>query len=79
MSETMEYRGMTGSVEYCEESGCWFGKVIAMPFATWRNAVSLISYEGATKEELRKDFQEAVDEYIQDVEEVIYSSNYGGG
>ena len=46
----LEYKGYKGSVEYSKEDNCLCGKVQGMG-----NKV-LILYEGATIDELRKDF-----------------------
>lgn len=53
----MKYKGYTGSVEYSPEDGCLFGKVQGLHG-------TLISYEGDSVESIRKDFEEAVDDYL---------------
>ena len=53
----LEYKGYKGSVEYSKEDDCLVGKVIGMH-------KDLIVYEGNTLKELRKDFEDAVDSYI---------------
>ena len=55
----LEYKGYKGSVEYSKEDNCLFGKVQGMSKA-------LILYEGNTLEELRKDFEEGVDSYLEE-------------
>ena len=57
MKNAMQYKGYTGSVEFSEEDGCLFGKVLGVR--------SLISYEGESVAELKQDFQESVDEYLE--------------
>ena len=57
MSNTMHYKGYIGSVEMSEEDDVLYGKVLGIR--------SLISYEGATCTELRADFHDAVDDYLQ--------------
>ena len=52
----MKYKGFVGSAEYSDADGVFFGKV--------QNTQSLISYEGATIEELETDFHDAVDDYL---------------
>ena len=52
----MEYKGYTGSVEYSDEDGIFFGKVQFIR--------TLISYEGSNAEALRKDFHDGVDDYL---------------
>ena len=54
----LEYKGYKGSVEYSKEDNCLFGKVQGMSKA-------LILYEGNTFEELRKDFEDGVDSYLE--------------
>ena len=56
--EYLKYKGYTGSVEYSEEDKCFFGKVQGM-------TKDGITYEGDTVEELTKDFEGAVDDYLQ--------------
>lgn len=53
MKKYMEYKGYTGSVELSE---IFFGKVLGIR--------SLISYEGHNVDELRKDFQDGIDDYL---------------
>ncbi|MEP7267488.1 MAG: type II toxin-antitoxin system HicB family antitoxin [Saprospiraceae bacterium] len=47
-----------GSIEYSSEDGLLFGKI--------QGIMSLISYEGKSGKELEKDFQTAIDEYLED-------------
>lgn len=55
--EYLKYKGYTGSVEYSEADQCLFGKVQGL-------TKDLITYEGSTIEELTKDFEGAVDDYL---------------
>ena len=48
MNNTIQYKGYVGSVEFSEEDGIFFGKVMGIR--------SLISYEGETVKELLDDF-----------------------
>lgn len=52
----MKYRGYVGSIEFSEEDGIFFGKV--------QGIHALISYEGATLQELENNFCGAVDDYL---------------
>ena len=52
----MNYKGYIGSVEYSEEDGVLHGKVVGIR--------ALISYEGKSVDEITKDFNNAVDEYL---------------
>lgn len=56
MSNTMEYKGYIGSVEFSEDDGLFYGKVMGVR--------SLISYEGTTAKTLIRSFHEAVDDYL---------------
>ena len=56
MSNTMEYKGYVGSVEFSEEDGIFFGKIMGLR--------ALISYEGSNAQELVADFHGAVDDYL---------------
>ena len=56
MSSTMEYKEYVGSVEFSEENGLFFGKVMGLR--------ALLSYEGSTAAELITDFHAAVDDYL---------------
>ena len=52
-----KYKGYSGSVEYDEGVNRLTGKVLGM-----KN--TLLLYEGDNVEDLRKDFEEAVDDYL---------------
>ena len=53
----IEYKGYYGSVDYSAEDNVLFGSVIGVR--------GLISYEGRNIDELRADFEEAVDSYLE--------------
>ena len=57
MNNTIQYKGYCGSVEFSEEDGIFFGKVLGIR--------SLISYEGQNAQELINDFHGAVDDYLE--------------
>lgn len=61
MSNLLSYKNYNGTVEYSEEDECLYGKVIGLR--------SLISYEGNSIQELKQDFENAVDGYLQDCRE----------
>lgn len=61
MTNTMTYKGYTGTVEYSEKDNILFGKVLGIN--------GLISYEGTDVNSLRADFEEAVDYYLEDCAE----------
>ncbi len=53
----IEHKGYYGSVDYSAEDNILFGSVIGVR--------GLISYEGSSIDELRADFEEAVDGYLE--------------
>jgi predicted HicB family RNase H-like nuclease len=61
MSNLLSYKNYNGTVEYSKEDGCLFGKVVGIK--------SLLSYEGNSIQELEKDFQTVIDDYMADCEE----------
>ena len=61
MNNTIQYKGYVGSVEFSEEDGIFFGKVMGIR--------SLISYEGESAKELLNDFHDAVDTYLEHCKE----------
>jgi predicted HicB family RNase H-like nuclease len=56
VSNTMEYKGYIGSVEFSPEDELFFGKVLGIR--------ALISYEGTDAKGLVEDFHDAVDGYL---------------
>jgi len=59
---TMEYKGFIGSIEVSIEDNCLHGKII--------HSVDLVTYEASTVEDLKKEFEAAVDDYITTCAEV---------
>lgn len=57
MSNTLEYKGYVGSIEFSAEDAVFFGKVLGIR--------ALISYEGENARDLVNDFQNAVDDYLE--------------
>jgi len=57
VNNTMEYKGYLGSVEFSEEDGVFYGKVMGIR--------ALISYEGTNARELVEDFHGAVEDYLE--------------
>ena len=74
MNNTIEYKNYTGSVEFSEEDGVFYGKV--------QGIKSLISYEGKNASELVNDFHNAVDSYLElceanhTIPEVAYKGSF---
>ncbi|MBO4742334.1 MAG: type II toxin-antitoxin system HicB family antitoxin [Bacteroidales bacterium] len=54
----LRYKGYTGSIEFSEEDNSFVGEVLGLK----RNA---IIFEGSSVEELRKDFEDGVDSYLE--------------
>ena len=58
----LKYKGYSGSVEYSPEDKCLFGKVQGLRKAS-------ILYEGRSVDEVRKDFEESIDFYLENCKE----------
>lgn len=58
----LKYKGYSGSVEYSPEDNCLFGKVQGLRKAS-------ILYEGKSVDEVRKDFEESIDFYLENCKE----------
>ena len=54
----LRYKGYSGTVEYDETVNCLVGTVLGLK-------QSLILYEGDTVEKLKRDFEDAVDDYLE--------------
>ena len=57
MNKVLEYKGYCGTVEYSSNDNVLFGKVLGIN--------GLLSYEGASVQALREDFEAAVDDYLE--------------
>ena len=57
----MEYKGYLGTAEYSSEDNILFGQIVGIK--------GLISYEGNSVEQLKADFEEAIDDYLIDCRE----------
>ena len=55
---SMNYKGYTARIEFSENDGVFWGKVLGLPPST------SISFEGETVAQLTQDFHNAVDFYI---------------
>jgi len=58
----MTYKDYIGTVEYSEEENCLFERIAGIR--------DIISYEGESAAEIRKAFEEAVDDYLAHCAEV---------
>ena len=56
-STTKAYKGYTPDIQYSEEDGCFIGEVAGL-------SLHDISFEGETEEEIRRDFEQAIDFYL---------------
>ncbi len=56
MSNILTYKEYTGSVEYSHDDRCFFGKIEFIN--------DLVTFEATSVDELEKNFQEAVENYI---------------
>ncbi len=59
---TMRYKGYIASVEYSEENGCFFGRVLGID--------DIITFEGESVKELRSDFENAIKCYLETCAEI---------
>jgi predicted HicB family RNase H-like nuclease len=58
MKNSMRYKDYIGTIEYSDEDGCFYGKVLGVN--------SLIMFEGESVAQLKKSFRMMVDEYVKD-------------
>ena len=62
LSDYLEYKGYLGTVEYSAEDNLLCGEVVGI-------LKGLILYHGQTLENLKRDFEDAIDHYINCCEE----------
>ncbi len=55
--DVLKYKNYVGSIEFSDEDNCYVGQVMGMR--------SCIAYEGETIDELRTDFETAIDDYLR--------------
>ena len=67
VSDDLEYKGYTGSVEFSREDRLFFGKILFID--------SLLMFHGQTVDELEAAFQETVDRYLAHCETTGKSPN----
>lgn len=58
---TLEYKGYMGTIEYSDPDEVFHGKLLGIR--------SMITYEGQTPAELKADFHDVVDDYLQTCKE----------
>jgi len=56
MKNTMSYKGYYGSVDYSDEDGIFYGKIIGIN--------DHITYDGYSVDDLRRNFHDAIIEYL---------------
>lgn len=57
MSNTIEYNGYIGTIEYSQEDKCFFGKIDMIN--------DLVTFEATNANDLEENFKNVVDEYIE--------------
>ena len=57
IKNTMSYKEYSGSVEYSDEDSLFYGRIIGIN--------DHITYDGSSVSELRSNFRDAVDEYLE--------------
>jgi len=72
MNDVLKYKGFIGSVHYAAEDRVFYGKV--------EGVNDLISFEGASVDELEEGFRYMVDKHIEDCEkkEIPLEKSYKG-
>ena len=63
MKNVMTYNGYTGTVEYSEDDGILFGRLVGIN--------DIVSYEGESVKELREAFQASVDDYLEHCKNIV--------
>jgi len=58
----LKYKKYIGDIEYSEEDNCFFGKVLGMKKVP-------ISYKGNTAQELKENFINGIEQYLEDCKE----------
>lgn len=56
-NNTLEYKGYNGTIEVSLADNCLFGRVIGIQGS--------ITYEGTTLDELKEDFKNGIEDYLQ--------------
>ncbi|MFD2827621.1 DNA repair protein [Leeuwenhoekiella polynyae] len=57
MENHLKYKNYKGSIHYSSADGVWYGKILEIN--------DLVSYEAELKENLKKVFVEAVEDYLR--------------
>ena len=70
ISNVLEYKGFIGSIEIDTEADILYGHVRNL-----KNPNDIVSYEGETIKELKKDFYDAIDDYLSSFEDISSQEN----
>ena len=70
ISNVIEYKGFIGSIEIDTEADILYGHVRNL-----KNPNDIVSYEGETIKELKKDFHDAIDDYLSSFEDKSSQEN----
>lgn len=62
MNNVMKYKGYWAEIRYSDEDECFYGIIEGIKNTS-------ISFEGTTVKELKKDFREAIDYYLEECKE----------
>lgn len=57
MNNVMQYKGYWAKIQYSDTDKCFWGEIEGIN--------DMITFEGTSVEDLKKDFEEALDEYIE--------------
>ena len=62
MNDILQYKGYFATVHFSADDEVFYGKILGIN--------DLVSFEGTTVKELKKSFQEAVDDYLETCKEL---------
>ena len=63
----LEYKGYFGSVKFCREKKCFYGRI--------KFIEDLVTFDAATRSKLEREFHFAVDDYISTCKQVNKKQN----
>jgi len=70
MNDKLEYKGYTGSINYCANDKILYGKIDVI-----KPCLDIISYEGSSVYEIEKSFQEAIEDYYDSLPKPRYKED----
>jgi predicted HicB family RNase H-like nuclease len=62
MKDILQYMGYVASIQFSDKDGLFYGKVLDIG--------DLVSFEGASEDELKNSFIEAVDDYVDTCKQI---------